>query len=559
MKAIAIEGVRKFKTVDIPEPAKDGSKVIIAVKKCGICGSDLHYFQSGAPVDLVMGHEFSGEVVDPGNRTDLNVGDRVTALPISPCGTCEACLKGNPQYCPHTWEHAIGLSVENPGGLTSTIAVRSDMVYKLGENMSFEEGAMVEPMAVGYHAVNLVDIKLSDDVLVIGGGIIGLSAAMFAKSQAHQVILSETNELRGKQAETLNVADKWINPTQEISLESLNVKEGFDVVIECVGNDKAVNSAISLVKPGGTIVLVGVALDAIPVYTVQAVLKELTIKGAIAYTKEEFISCIDLINNKDIEVTKFIDSTVSLDGVQNAYERLTSGTDKAVKIIVDPNLEAPAPAAEPAAPAPDPAAVTPEVPAASTPAPVETVVTPAEAVPAPAAEPAAPAPEAPAEGPIFNEGGNIFDSFEQAASKVVGDTPAPAAPIETVEAPVAAATPSIPDTPIETMPATAEPVAPAASAPAPVETVAAPAVEASQIASAPAPVETVNAPAVAEAPIASTPAPVETVATPAEAVPAPAAEPAAPAPEAPAEKKDETPEYKIKNNIENDIIGIFDN
>ena len=532
MKAIAIEGVRKFKTVDIPEPAKDGEKVIIAVKKCGICGSDLHYFQSGGPVDLVMGHEFSGEVIDPGDRTDLKAGDRVTALPISPCGVCEACLSGNPQYCPHTWEKAVGLSVENPGGLTSTIAVRSDMVYKIGDNMSFEEGAMVEPMAVGYHAVNLVDIKLSDDVLVIGGGIIGLSAAMFAKSQAHQVVLSETNPERGKQAETLQVADKWINPTEEISLEALNVKEGFDVVIECVGNDKAVNSAINLVKPGGTIVLVGVALDAVPVYIVQAVLKELTLKGAIAYTKSEFVSCIDLINNKDIDVTKFIDSTVSLDGVQNAYERLTSGTDKAVKILVDPNLVSEAPA--------------------ETPAPAEATLAPVAEVPATEE----PKPEAPAVEPekpsLEIQEGSIFDKVDTAEpAAVTNEAPAPAEMV---------AEPTVEQPAVET--------------PAPVETVEAPKAPEAP-AEQPTPVETVEAPAVAPAPNPA-PAPVETVATPEEATPAPApaettpapAEPAAteekaPAAETPAaepeKKEEEKPEFIIKNNIENDIIGIFDN
>ena len=112
---------------------------------------------------------------------------------------------------------------------------------------------------------------------------------------------------------------------------------GFDVVIECVGNSAAVNSAITMVKPGGIVVLVGVATDAVPTYTVMSVMKELVLQGAIAYTYDEFKSCIDLIADRKLNVMKFVDDIVPLDGVQKAYERLTSGKDSAVKIIVDPN------------------------------------------------------------------------------------------------------------------------------------------------------------------------------------------------------------------------------
>lgn len=99
MKACAIKGVRQFEIKEIKEPVADGKKVIIDVLKSGICGSDIHYWVNGEPKGLVMGHEFCGRVVDPGDRLDLQVGDRVTALPISPCGECEACRKGEVQYC----------------------------------------------------------------------------------------------------------------------------------------------------------------------------------------------------------------------------------------------------------------------------------------------------------------------------------------------------------------------------------------------------------------------------------------------------------------------------
>ena len=339
MRAVAIKDVKQLEIKEIDEPVKDGSKVIIEVKKCGICGSDIHYWVNGNPKGLVMGHELAGVVVDPGDRLDLVKGDRVTALPISPCGECEACSNGNVQFCAKTWDQAVGLSIDNPGGLTSKIAIRSDMVIKLPDNIKDEEAAMVEPMAVGLHAAHLGRIAVGDDVLVIGAGIIGMAVAEFAHMEgASYVAVTETNAARGKKAVDLKVADEFFLATDDKLNEKLmaKTKGGFDVVIECVGNSAAVNSALSLVKPGGIVVLVGVASDMVPTYTVMAVMKELVVQGAIAYTYNEFKACIDLIANKKIDVLKYVSDIVPLDKVQDAYLRLTSGTDSAIKILVDP-------------------------------------------------------------------------------------------------------------------------------------------------------------------------------------------------------------------------------
>lgn len=342
MKSVAIKKEKEFEIKEIKEPVADGKKVIIKVTKTGICGSDIHYWDNGAPAGLVMGHEFCGIVEDPGDRLDLQVGDKVTALPISPCTECEACKKGQIQFCTKTWSEAIGLSVENPGGYTSKIAVRSYMVLKVPESMKDEEVAMVEPTAVGLHAAHLGRIAVGDSVLVIGGGIIGLVSALFAKMEgASYVAVTETNELRGKKAVKLGVADEWFNALEEKTVPTLMEKTrgGFDVVIECVGASPAVNSALSLVKSGGIVVLVGVATDAIPMYSVMAVMKELVIQGSIGYDYKEFKACIDLIANKKIDVMPFVDDIVPLSKVQDAFLRLTSGKSDAVKILIDPNKE----------------------------------------------------------------------------------------------------------------------------------------------------------------------------------------------------------------------------
>ncbi len=336
MKSVVIKGKREFEIKNIDEPEKMTGKVLIKVHKTGICGSDLHYFELGEPKGLIMGHEYSGEVLDNGGREDLKIGDRVTALPLSPCGHCDACLSGNIHYCPETWAHASGLSLDNPGGLEPMLSVRSDMVFKLPDEMSDEEGALVEPTAVGYHAINLANIDVGDEVLIIGSGVIGLMCAMFAKkSGASHVIVSEVNEARGEEAVNLGVADGFVNAKDEEAMRSYI--NHFDKVIECCGNSQAVNSAMDLVKPGGKVILVGVSMLPINFNSIQTVMKEITVIGAIAYKKEEFAKCISMIANKEIEVTRFISKIVTLEDVQECYEELTSGTSNSIKILVDPN------------------------------------------------------------------------------------------------------------------------------------------------------------------------------------------------------------------------------
>lgn len=340
MKSVVINSAKEFIVKETLEPVSDGNKVIIDVKKAGICGSDIHYWESGEPKGLVMGHEYCGVVKDPGSREDLSVGDRVTALPISPCGVCAACTTGNPQYCLDTWTHATGLSLDNPGSYAPMMAIRPDMVIKVPDNITDDEVAMVEPTAVGLHAIHLADIKVGAKVLVVGGGIIGLVSAMFAKKEgASYVAISETNEGRGNKAVDLGIADDFFDAKDPKFMEQVYAKtgSGFDFVIECCGNSPAVSSSLMAVKPGGKVILVGVALGPISIPTVIAVMHEVTVQGAIAYTKEEFITCIDLMANKQIDVMQFVDEVVGLDDVQDSFMKLTNGTCSEVKILIDPN------------------------------------------------------------------------------------------------------------------------------------------------------------------------------------------------------------------------------
>ena len=339
MKCVSISGEKSLVLKDIDVPvSKDGS-VVIEVKSAGICGSDIHNWVSGQPVGLVMGHEFAGTVVDPGSRKDLEKGDRVTGLPISPCGKCPACRSGNVQYCMDTWSEAVGLAVTNPGGYAEYTSCRPDMVRKIPGNVSFDAACMVEPAAVALHAVNLSNINIGDKVLIIGGGIIGLMSAEFARlAGASYIAILETNKKRGKKAVGFGKINEFFDATKEDTIPNLMTKTngGFDKVIECCGNDAAVSEAMMTVRPGGMVVLVGVSTAPITVPMVVSVMREVTLQGAIAYTTAEFDTCLKLIAEKKINVTKYIDDLVPLEAAQESFERLTNGKDAAIKIIFKP-------------------------------------------------------------------------------------------------------------------------------------------------------------------------------------------------------------------------------
>ncbi len=338
MRCVKIAGAKRLELGETSAPERDWNYVLVKVDSCGICGSDIHYWTSGQPVGLIMGHEFSGRVVDSGKRTDLKIGDRVTGLPISPCMKCDACKSGNIQFCRNTWSDAVGLSLTCPGGYGEYLKCHSDMVRKIPDNVTDDEAAMVEPSAVSLHAVNLADIKVGSKVLIVGGGIIGLMASEFAAlNGASYIALLETNEKRGMKALKYGKVNSYYDAKNPDAIPALVERTGgFDVVIECCGASPAVTEAIMTVKPGGTIVLVGVSMEAITIPTVVAVMGEVKMQGAIGYTEKEFDTVLDLISKKKLNVEKYIDARVGLEEAQHSFERLTSGDDDAIKIILKP-------------------------------------------------------------------------------------------------------------------------------------------------------------------------------------------------------------------------------
>jgi len=240
MRALVIQGPRKVAVQEVPDPQPDGKNVILRVGRIGICGSDVHIWEQG-PVGVIMGHEFCGTVADPG-ATGLKVGDKVISHSLDPCRVCPACLRGFGHACPNTFPNLMGLN--SPGCYAEYIAVRPDMALPMPD-LTFEEGAAIEPAAVGLHAIRRARVTAGDRVLVCGAGPIGLQAAMWARlAGAAYVALTSTNAYRAEKAREYGDATEVFDPNAPGAAETLIERSqgGFDVAIDCVGSTASLGS-----------------------------------------------------------------------------------------------------------------------------------------------------------------------------------------------------------------------------------------------------------------------------------------------------------------------------
>jgi threonine dehydrogenase-like Zn-dependent dehydrogenase len=226
-----------------------------------------------------------------------------------------------------------------PGAYAEYFLARPDMVRKLPDSLDDDLATMIEPTAVAMRAVYQAGIKPGAKVLITGGGIIGLLCASWARlAGAGTIVMTEVNPLRLEYARTKGEADEVLDGKDEQLLPKLMQLSGggFDVALECTGVTQGIDTAIFTVKPSRRIVLVSVSFAPVAISTFMIFLKELELKGTAAYTKE-FDICMDLLAKHKIDVKKYISDTVSFAGVQEGFERLTSGKTSDVKILINPN------------------------------------------------------------------------------------------------------------------------------------------------------------------------------------------------------------------------------
>jgi (R,R)-butanediol dehydrogenase/meso-butanediol dehydrogenase/diacetyl reductase len=351
MKAARFHSQRDIRIEDVPEPELRPGAVKIAVAWCGICGTDLHEFLEGpifipppghehpltgeeAPV--TMGHEFSGTVEQLGDGvTGLAVGDNVVVEPYFVCDDCGPCLAGNYNLC--TRMGFIGLA-GGGGGLSEKIVIDSRWVHPIG-SIPLEEGALIEPLAVAYHAVARSGLNAGDVAVVGGAGPIGLLTAAVLKGLEITTIVTELSAARKEKAVSSGVADHVIDPSeQDVKARVLELTDGggADATFECAGVNAVLDTMLDVVKPAGVVVNVSIWGRPATVDMQKVVLKEIDLRGTIAY-KGDHAAAIKLVQDGKVDLKPFITGRIALDDlVDKGFDTLINHNDTAVKIIVHP-------------------------------------------------------------------------------------------------------------------------------------------------------------------------------------------------------------------------------
>ena len=323
-------------TVEDPRPAPD--QVVIEVAHCGICGSDLHVTQQGlVPSGTILGHEFAGAIVEIGREVggDWRVGDRVTALPIQACRSCEPCAIGLPGLCSSVL--FTGTTLETPGAYAQYVRARRTMMQRLTAGVSFAEGALVEPLAVAHHAVGLAGELRGASVLVIGAGPIGVGIALFARlAGARHVVVSEPAPGRRQTALAMGAThaiDPGAGPVAGAFAALAGSRPG--VVFECVGNPGMLQHAIELAGVRGRVLVAGVCLEEDRIRPLAALGKEVHLQFSQCYTERDFSDVIDAIAHGRADPAPMLTRTIGFDELPSAFEALRQPGEQC-KLLIDP-------------------------------------------------------------------------------------------------------------------------------------------------------------------------------------------------------------------------------
>lgn len=345
MKVPVFTDLKTMVYQDKPIPELSAGEVLVQVKYCGICGSDVHGYLNGimVPPGTVMGHECVGLVADTAQGvTGFKSGDRVVVKPIPQCGECHWCRQGQYSLCSRAFERAIGITPDNDGAFAKYVRIKypGEMLFKLPENVSFQAAALVEPLATCLHAVRLSRFKPGDRVVVIGAGMIGLGVLQFLKlGGAGKIISLEISSEKSTLAAQMG-ADVVLNPIAEgddltKKIYSLTDGVGADIVYECAGVPAAFQACINHVKSGGQVMLVGINDKDVAINPFTLVLKEVEMKGVLGYY-DEYQYVLEYLSQGKIDARAFISDIIPLSELaEKGFKRLLSTHDM-VKILVEP-------------------------------------------------------------------------------------------------------------------------------------------------------------------------------------------------------------------------------
>lgn len=321
---------------DVAIPAVGPEQVKVKMKRIGVCGSDIHVYHGKHPYTsypVVQGHEVSGEIVETGSAViDFKIGDKVTIQPQVVCGKCYPCTHGMYNAC----EELKVMGFQTTGMASEFFVTEAAKVLKLPDSMSYNQGAMIEPIAVAVHAIRRYGDVTGKKVLVLGGGPIGNLVAQTAKAMgASQVLLSELSKARLDMAEKCGI--DVVNPSERDLLEAIIEKLGkdkADVIFECVGINATMKQATDYARKGSDIVVVGVFADLGTINLGFIQDRELRLIGTAMYRVEDYVKAIELTEAGLIELDALITHTVSFADYPKAYEIIELNKDKAMKVMV---------------------------------------------------------------------------------------------------------------------------------------------------------------------------------------------------------------------------------
>ncbi|KAI8066736.1 sorbitol dehydrogenase-2 [Gongronella butleri] len=334
---------------DRPVPEIGAGEVLVNVKATGICGSDVHYWLHGGigtfilDGPMIIGHESAGVIaaVGPG-VTHLKVGDRVAMEPGVCCRLCDQCKRGNYNLCP---DMVFAATPPVDGTLADYYRHAADFSFKLPENVSLGEGALIEPLSVGLHACTRANVTLGQSVFIFGAGPVGLLTAASAKAAgASRVVIADVKKERLDFAKTYYTDAQYIleRPEQgepnieysrRISAKILESEAAFDAVFDCTGVETCVQTAVYLTKNGGTVMLVGMGAQVQTLPVSELYSREVDIKGVFRY-KNTYPKAIQMLASGAIDVKPLITHTYTFDEAVKAFEHARDGTDNAIKIQI---------------------------------------------------------------------------------------------------------------------------------------------------------------------------------------------------------------------------------
>jgi len=347
MKALLLKGPKEAALVDVPVPEISDSEVLVEVKYCGICGSDLEAYRHAELMHpgTFMGHEFAGVIAKVGSMVNgWKPGNRVVVLAPYQCGECWACKHGFASCCQRGLEQALGCTVgeEWAGGFAQFVRIPTPekRLFTLPDSIPFEEAALIDPLACSLHVVRLSNFKPGDYTMVLGAGVIGLGViALLKNAGAGLIIATETIEKRAELASKFG-ADYVFNPREvsDLKEEVLKLTNGLGVnqVFECSGSPRAFQSATSFLRPRGQVMLYGALMGEVLSVPSEFIFGEYQLQGGL-WVNDEFPMVIEYLRKGALPVKDMITSKIRLsDVIEQGFDKLLDPKSGEIKILVYP-------------------------------------------------------------------------------------------------------------------------------------------------------------------------------------------------------------------------------